>query len=118
MMNAYKLGALVVVSSETGGVEGMFTERDVLTRVLGAGVDPARMTVGDVMTRHVICCQPTDDLNDVGLLMKEKRIRHVPVCDPAGDLLGLISIGDVNAYHVGHQEQTISQLSDYIYGRA
>jgi CBS domain-containing protein len=51
-------------------------------------------------------------------MMKDRRIRHIPVCDENGKLHGVISIGDVNAYYSNHQEQTIHFLSDYIYGRA
>jgi signal-transduction protein with cAMP-binding, CBS, and nucleotidyltransferase domain len=49
--------------------------------------------------------------------MQQKRVRHVPVCDNAGRILGMISIGDVNAFHASHQEAHINFLSDYIYGR-
>jgi len=50
--------------------------------------------------------------------MQQKRVRHVPVCCDQGKLMGLVSIGDVNAYHVVHQEATIEYLNEYIYGRA
>ncbi len=115
-MNQHKLGALVVSSGNQ--VDGMFTERDVLRRVVGDQRDPAKITVADVMTKEVICCGPEVDLDEVSAIMQQKRIRHVPVCDSSGRLLGLVSIGDVNAYHVLHQEATITFLNDYIYGRA
>jgi len=50
--------------------------------------------------------------------MKERRIRHVPVCDGQGKIVGLISIGDINAHYASKQDQTIHFLNDYIYGRA
>jgi hypothetical protein len=50
--------------------------------------------------------------------MQQRRIRHLPVCDDSGTLKGMISIGDVNAFHVTHQEAHINFLSEYIYGRA
>jgi len=115
-MNQHKLGALVVMSG--GRVAGMFTERDVLRRVVGERRDPATTLVAQVMTDEVICCRPDADLDEVSTIMQQRRIRHVPVCDAAGELLGLVSIGDVNAYHVLHQEATISFLNEYIYGRA
>jgi len=115
-MNQHKLGALVVKNDDQ--VVGMFTERDVLRRVIGELRNPAEVKVAQVMTNEVICCNPEMDLDDVGAIMKEKRIRHLPVCDGDGRLHGMISIGDLNAFNVTHQEAQIHFLSDYIYGRA
>lgn len=115
-MNQHKLGALVVMSQSR--VVGMFTERDVLRRVVGEQRDPSQTKVGEVMTSEVICCPPETDLDEVSTIMVQRRVRHVPVCDDDGKLHGMISIGDVNAFHVSHQEATISYLSEYIYGRA
>jgi CBS domain-containing protein len=115
-MNQHKLGALIVMND--GQVAGMFTERDVLRRVIGEQRDPANTKIEEVMTGDVICCSPETDMDEVSQIMQQRRIRHVPVCDAMGNLRGLISIGDVNAYHVMHQEATIEYLNEYIYGRA
>jgi CBS domain-containing protein len=115
-MNQHKLGALVVLSD--GQVVGMFTERDVLRRVIGERRDPESTRVADVMTGEVICCSPETDMDEVSQIMQQRRIRHVPVCDAMGRVCGLISIGDVNAYYVMNQEATIEYLNEYIYGRA
>jgi len=115
-MNQHKLGALVVMNE--GQVVGMFTERDVLRRVVGEQRDPANTHIAEVMTNDVICCSPETDLDEVSAIMQQRRVRHVPVCDHNGKLRGMISIGDMNAYHVTHQEATIEYLNEYIYGRA
>jgi len=115
-MNQLRVGAVVVM--DQGQVKGMFTERDVLMRVVGQRKDPADVKVEDVMTRDVICVGPHTDMDEISAIMKNRRIRHLPVCDDEGDLLGLISIGDVNAYHASNQEMTITYLNEYIYGRA
>jgi CBS domain-containing protein len=114
-MNQHKIGALVVMEEDR--VAGMFTERDVLTRVIAEELPPAAVQVGMVMTREVICCALDDDLDEVSAIMKSRRVRHVPVCDCEGSLLGMISIGDVNAQYASNAEQTIHFLNDYIYGR-
>jgi len=114
-MNQSQIGALVVMSG--GRVVGMFTERDVLRRVLAESRVPSDVTVGEVMTADVISCEPEMDLDDLSRTMKERRVRHVPVCDKDANLVGLVSIGDLNAYYVGMQEQQIHSLTDYIYGR-
>jgi len=115
-MNQHKLGALVVMTG--GRVVGMFTERDVLRRVVGELRDPSQTCITDVMTKEVICVRPDTDMDEVSAIMQQRRIRHLPVCDASGELHGMISIGDVNAYHVSNQEMQISFLSEYIYGRA
>ena len=114
-MNAHKLGALMVMAD--GQVAGIFTERDVLRRVVAEQRDPSTCTVGEVMTTDVICCHPDDDLDEISSVMQQKRVRHVPVCDSNGKMMGMISIGDVNAFHATHQEAHINFLSEYIYGR-
>jgi len=115
-MNQHKIGALVVM--DRGKVAGIFTERDVLRRVLGDEKDPATTRVGQVMTSKVVCCDPDADLDEVATLMKNRRIRHVPVCNGDGRLLGMVSIGDINAAYTSDQEATIHFLNEYIYGRA
>jgi CBS domain-containing protein len=115
-MNQHKLGALVVMDGTQ--IVGMFTERDVLLRIVGEERNCRRTTVGEVMTTQVICCDPHTDLDEISALMLQKRIRHVPICDSTGLLHGMISIGDVNAYHASHQEAQITFLNEYIYGRA
>lgn len=114
-MNQHKIGALVVMQDNQ--VVGMFTERDVLHRVVAEQRNPADVSVADVMTTEVICAEPETDLDDAANIMKTRRIRHLPVCDCNGNLLGMISIGDLNAQYASTQEQTIHFLSDYIYGR-
>ena len=115
LMNEHKIGAVVV--TDQGRVAGIFTERDVLARVVADHRSPAETPIGAVMTREVICCDPDTDLDEVSAIMKNSRIRHLPVCGSGGRLLGVISIGDVNAHYASNQAQTIHFLSDYIYGR-
>lgn len=115
-MNLHKIGGLVVTNAE-GRVDGIFTERDVLRRVVAERKDPATTAVADVMTRLVICCRTDTELNDVQALMRHQHIRHLPVVDEAGKLAGLISIGDVNAHFANHHEVQVHYLSEYIYGR-
>jgi CBS domain-containing protein len=114
-MNHHKLGALIVM--QDGQVKGIFTERDVLRRVLGELLDPKSTKVGSVMTPDVICVEPETDLDEVSSIMRQKRIRHLPVCADGGRLRGMVSIGDLNAYHASDQQAHITFLNDYIYGR-
>lgn len=114
-MNQAGIGALVVMQNEQ--IVGMFTERDVLRRVVGEERSPGQTVVAEVMTGAVICVEPDTDLDEVSEIMKQRRIRHLPVCK-AGKMLGMISIGDVNAVHASNQQAQLHYLNEYIYGRA
>ena len=115
-MNERKIGSLLVM--DAGQVIGIITERDMLERVLVARRDPAEIAVGEVMTTELVCAQPHTTLEEARGVLKNRRIRHLPVLDENEQLLGLISIGDLNAYQANDHERTISILQEYIYGRA
>jgi CBS domain-containing protein len=114
-MNARQIGCLIVM--DQGHVVGIFTERDVLRRVVAKMAPPDQVLVEQAMTREVACCGPETDIDDVSAIMKERRVRHLPVCNDDGDLMGVISIGDVNAYHASNQASEIMFLQDYVFGR-
>lgn len=115
LMNDYKVGSLLVLSE--GQLVGIITERDLLQRVLAPCRDPQATLVGEVMTTELIYCRPETPLEDIREIMKTRRVRHLPVLDDNGDLRGLVSIGDVNAYQTHDQEVTIHILKEYIHGR-
>src|ERR1700730_4038065 len=74
LMNEHKVGSLVVI--DEGRLVGMFTERDVLRRVVGERRDPADTLVADVMTTDVYCCRPETTIEEARSVMKNRRIRH------------------------------------------
>lgn len=115
-MNQHKIGAVLVM--DAGRAVGIFTERDVLRRVLAEERPPRSVTVGEVMTKEIICVEPETDLDEVASIMKQRKVRHIPVCGDDGKVHGMVSIGDLNAYHASNQEAHIHFLNDYIYGRA
>lgn len=115
LMNDHKVGSVVV--SDQGQVAGIFTERDVLRRVVAEKLDPSDTTIGKVMTRDVVCCEMETSIDDARSIMKTRRIRHLPVVDEKQNLLGLISIGDLNAYRLNGQQVEIHMLQEYLYRR-
>ena len=115
LMNEHKIGSLVVI--DDGRVVGIFTERDVLRRVVGEERHPAKTQVGEVMTTELVCCTPETTIAEARGAMKNRRVRHLPLVDDDHRLLGLISIGDLNAYETSDHEQTIYLLQEYLYGR-
>jgi CBS domain-containing protein len=114
-MNDCSVGALIV--NDEGRMIGIFTERDVLRRVVGKQLDPATVHVAEVMTERVICCTPATSIDEAREVMRSRRVRHLPVLDSEGDVVGVISIGDLNAYQTTHQETTIHYLHEYLHGR-
>jgi CBS domain-containing protein len=116
LMNRHKIGALVVV--ERRQLRGIFTERDVLRRIVAECRDPAAVTVREVMTAEVVTCPPDTDLDTARSLVMQRRIRHLPVVDADDRLVGMISIGDLNAWDLNGQEVKIAALEEYLYGMA
>lgn len=114
-MNQERIGALVVCDS-TGKVAGIFTERDILRRVVAESRSPEATTLKEVMTAPVTCCKPDSTINECQTVMTTKRLRHLPVV-MEGRLLGIISIGDILAQEVAAQQHTIEYLHEYIHGR-
>ena len=119
LMNAEHIGALLVVQTSPAGDElvGIFTERDVLRRVVAAGRQSDFTSVGAVMTRDIITCSIDTQLEEIAELMRGERIRHLPVLEGNQHIAGLISIGDLNAYKAGNCQLALQAAENYIQGR-
>ena len=107
-----RIGAMVV-TNPSGSVVGIVSERDV---VRGLTSDPSivQSTVQAIMTKDVVSVGPDFEVADLTRLMTEKRIRHVPVIDERGALVGLVSIGDVVKVRMDELETERAALVDYI----
>lgn len=113
LMNHHRIGALVVTRGEE--VVGIFTERDILNRIVAEQRDAAKVAVRDVMTTPVACCTRATTLDECRSVMTNKRIRHLPVVED-NKLLGMVSSGDILAQQSAQQQETIRYLHDYLYG--
>lgn len=114
LMNEKHIGGLVVVDAARELI-GVFTERDILRRVVVAGRDPETTLVGEVQTTNPVVCHPEMTLDECSALMTARRIRHLPVSDDR-TVFGIITIGDVLAYRVSEHETTIEYLNGYMFG--
>lgn len=114
-MNRLRIGSLVVVDGPR--VVGMFTERDILVRVVAEARDPSRVTVGQVMTAPVVCVGLETDLSECKRIVTSRRIRHIPVVN-GGKLVGIVTSGDIMARESREYEVTIESLVEYIGGPA
>ena len=113
IMNQHHIGAVVVTDGDRA--IGIFTERDVLNRVVAAGLDPTKTQVERVMTSPMACCRRETTINDCKHVMSQKRIRHLPVVE-GGKLYGMISANDILASEVSDKQAAIEYLHEYLYG--
>ena len=108
------VGALVVL--EAGQVVGIISERDYARKVSLQGKSSKTTPVREIMTQKVVYVRPEQSIEDCMALMTDKRIRHLPVLAD-GQLIGVISIGDVVKAVISEQEFIIAQLENYITGQ-
>lgn len=107
------IGALLVKEGDT--IVGIFTERDYARKVALLGRTSDQTRVRDVMTDAVLFVEPSQTTDACMQLMTSKRLRHLPVME-GGQLVGLISIGDLVKHIISEQQFTIAQLEHYIHG--
>ena len=108
-----EVGALLVLDG--GKLVGVVSERDYARKVILKGRSSREMRVSEIMTRLVHTIGPEQSVAQGLELMTEKRVRHLPVV-AAGDLLGVVSIGDLVKEIIAEQKVTIEQLQQYISG--
>ncbi len=111
-MSDRRVGSLAVIGAG-GELVGILTERDILNRVVAQSRDPGQTRVEDIMTRDVICCDRETRCCEIKALMRDQRIRHVPVVETKR-VVGMISIGDLNAAEAEEMVQTIQYLEQYV----
>jgi CBS domain-containing protein len=116
VLGSHRIGAVLVID-RNGGVHGILSERDIVRRLWREGTATMEMPAQAVMTRHLVTALPSTTVAEVMQMMTVGRFRHVPVIDQ-GQLLGLISIGDVVKARIDEQEEENVSLRAYIAGAA
>ena len=106
-MNEQKIGAMLVMKDDQ--LLGIFTERDAITRVLGAGLDPSQTKVSAVMSNNPICITPSTTLDEAMAIVSNQRIRHLPVALD-NQVLGMVSAGDLTHWLVEDRSGEIREL--------
>ncbi|HYG94665.1 MAG TPA: CBS domain-containing protein [Nocardioides sp.] len=109
----HNIGALIV-SADGTSLDGIVSERDVVRRLHHDGT-VVNNNVGAIMTSNVETCSPEDELDDVMQTMTTKRFRHIPVCDDAGSLVGIVSIGDIVKHKIDQLQFERDQLDNYVH---
>lgn len=111
-MAEHKIGALPVLEGER--LVGIFTERDIIGKVVAPGLEASAVKVQDVMTTTLLFANADDTLDSCSAKMKHANIRHLPVIE--GDhLVGMLSIRDLLALDMTEKDETIEFLEQYIF---
>lgn len=113
MMAEKHIGATLI--EDGGRLVGIFTERDLLSRVVAKGRDPDRTTLSEVMTENPDCLKPGDIAGNALARMNDKGYRHLPVLD-GETLVGIVSIRDLYAAVKRELEEDVEQREAYIHG--
>lgn len=115
LMNRLRIGAVLVV--DEGQLAGIFTERDVLVRVVAGDLDSRTTLVRDVMTSNVTTVSPDMRVGEALRLITERRTRHLPVVENR-QLLGVVSIGDLSNWATLALQSEVAALERSISARA
>jgi CBS domain-containing protein len=112
LLAEHNIGA-AVVSADGSHVDGIVSERDVVRR-LNEAQSALDEPVSQIMTSQVQTCESSSSLDEVRVTMTQRRIRHLPVCDD-GQLVGVVSIGDVVKAYIDQVEFERDQLDSYVH---
>ena len=112
LMNREKIGSVMVIKN--GQYVGIFTERDVLNRVISAKLNPEKTRVEKVMTSDFVSVQENSTLRETMHIMTNKRVRHLPVFEEE-KLVGMISIGDVTRKLLEINQNEAASLRQYLF---
>ena len=115
MLKEHRIGALIVTGADAP-LAGIFSERDVVRALAESGAAALDLKVADLMSSEVTTCDESTSVTDLMGLMTAKRIRHVPVVHE-GQLVGMVSIGDVVKARFDELEHEKQDLLDYVSAR-
>jgi CBS domain-containing protein len=113
LMAANGIGGLPVLEGDV--LAGIFTERDILQRVVARQLEPVHTRVSDVMTAPVLTCTPATSVTECAAIMDARGLRHLPVME-GRKLVGMISVRDLVAWRIADQASEIADLNRYVAG--
>jgi len=114
LMAEKNIGAVLVMDGEA--LVGIISERDYARKVVLMGKSSKDTLASEIMTPRVLCVPEDKGVRECMALMTDTRIRHLPVLNAEGEVLGLVSIGDLVKETISHQAFLIDQLERYITG--
>jgi len=112
LMVDHNIGAVPVLKH--GQLLGIFSERDLMNRVVVEGKDPARTPVSDVMTEDPLAVEPTDNLETCMTLMRRHGFRHLLVCR-GRELRGVVSLRDILLHDLNEKDDEVRMMRAYLH---
>jgi CBS domain-containing protein len=109
LMEQLDVGSLPVIQDHR--LLGIVTDRDITVRGTAAGLAPGSSRVSEVMTKGACCCQPEQSVDDVQQMMGDAQIRRLPVVDADGDVVGIVSLGDLATRQPRSVDETVREIS-------
>ena len=106
------IGAVPVVHN--GRLVGIFSERDLMKRVVAEGCDPRRTCLAEVMTEDPLTVNTTEELENCMALMRRHGFRHLPVCHD-GQLVGIVSLRDILLHDLSEKDDELRMMRAYIH---
>ena len=106
------IGAVPVLRE--GLLVGVFSERDLMRRVVVEGRDPARTAVGEVMTEDPLTVAPQEDMETCRFLMRRHGFRHLPICE-GKQLRGMVSMRDIILHDLSERDEEVRMMRAYIH---
>jgi len=116
IMTQARCGSILIVDAE-GAMAGIFTERDLLNKVVAQALDPKLTRVSEVMTRNPVSVSPETCVSDAVLLMRKHGFRHLPLVSPTAKLIGVFSMRDASPRELVDAEdlaEHLEQLNDVL----
>ncbi len=113
-MSEKQIGAVVVLDAAGGGLLGIFSERDLMERVVILASDPRQVMVGEVMTRDVVTASPDESGVECMKKMQERGCRHLPVVED-GRVIGMLSLRDLLRVEIDEKDEEIRWMNAYIH---
>ena len=111
-MVEHNIGAVPVIHD--GVMVGIFSERDLMKRVVVEGLDPSNTRVFEVMTEDPLTVRPDEELETCMLLMRRHGFRHLPVCD-GKQLCGVVSLRDLMLHDLSEKDEEVKMMRAYIH---
>ncbi|MGA8030599.1 MAG: CBS domain-containing protein [Bryobacteraceae bacterium] len=111
-----EIGALPVI--ENGKIIGVLSERDYARKIILKGRSSRATKVREIMNAPAVTIAPDCTTDEAMRIVTEQRVRHLPVIDDSGLVLGVVSIGDLVKWIITSHEKTIEQLESYISGQS
>jgi len=110
-MSEHNIGAVPVIRN--GELSGIFSERDLMKRVVAEGRDTQKTTVAEVMSRDVFTVGPHESLDNCMVLMKMRGIRHLPIVE-GSELIGMVSLRDILLHEVTEMDGEVRAMRAYM----